>query len=33
MPARVILDVLVILERDGLILLAEREDTGYADGY
>lgn len=32
MSARVIIDVMVILERDGHILLAERKDTGYADG-
>jgi 8-oxo-dGTP pyrophosphatase MutT (NUDIX family) len=25
-------DVLLILERDGCVLLAERSDTGYADG-
>ncbi|MEE1764400.1 NUDIX hydrolase [Streptomyces sp. SP18BB07] len=32
MPLRTITDVMVILERGGRILLAERKDTGYADG-
>ncbi|MFC8428536.1 NUDIX domain-containing protein [Streptomyces sp. NPDC057253] len=32
MPVRPIVDVMVILERDGHILLAERMNTGYADG-
>ncbi|MEV6588143.1 NUDIX hydrolase [Streptomyces acidicola] len=32
MPVRPIVDVMVILERNGHILLAERKDTGYADG-
>lgn len=31
MPARPIVDVMVILERNGQILLAERQSTGYAD--
>ncbi|GAQ56807.1 NUDIX hydrolase [Streptomyces acidiscabies] len=32
MPVHPVIDVMVILERDGLILLAERRNTGYADG-
>lgn len=31
-PQAPIIDAMVILERDGLILLAERSGTGYADG-
>lgn len=32
MPQHPYLDVMIILERDGRILLAERANTGYADG-
>ncbi|QNP71931.1 NUDIX domain-containing protein [Streptomyces roseirectus] len=32
MPAQPVIDVMVILEREGRILLAERQGTGYADG-
>jgi 8-oxo-dGTP diphosphatase len=31
-PHTVVVDVMLILERDGLVLLAERSGTGYADG-
>jgi 8-oxo-dGTP diphosphatase len=32
MPHTVVVDVMLILERDGHVLLAERQGTGYADG-
>lgn len=32
MPYTVFVDVMMILERDGHVLLAERANTGYADG-
>jgi 8-oxo-dGTP diphosphatase len=31
-PHTVVVDVMLIIERDGLVLLAERSGTGYADG-
>ncbi|HEX2416786.1 MAG TPA: NUDIX domain-containing protein [Micromonosporaceae bacterium] len=33
MPYTVVVDVMLILERDGHVLLAERSGTGYADGW
>ncbi|MEU9338069.1 NUDIX domain-containing protein [Streptomyces sp. NPDC048290] len=31
-PQRPVIDVMLILERDGAVCLAERQGTGYADG-
>ena len=33
MPYTAIVDVMLTLERDGQVLLAERSGTGYADGW